>query len=96
MARPAYLTILHVRLTFGEVPDAPQRSLRSQTGLRPEPKRDLNHRVHRGHRGKKEQSSSDSLSVPSEFSVVKYFPCAEGTRLYLDKVAVDASSFFHL
>ncbi len=79
----AHMSVLVVDLTFGEVYDAPQRAppvLRSssaaeggrpQAGLRPEAKKDLNHRGHRGHREKKEDNCGDSFSVPSEFSVVK-------------------------
>ena len=62
MACMTYMSMSVVNLTFGEVYVAPKRAPRSQPGLWPESKKDLNHR---GHRVKKEKSSGDSLSVSS-------------------------------
>ena len=65
MACMTYMSVSVVDLTFGEVYDVPQRALpvlrsssateggRSEPGRRSEPKEDLNHRGHRGHREKK-------------------------------------------
>ena len=78
MSCMAHINGLIVDLTFGEVYDAPQRTPRSQPGLRPEPKKDLNHRGNRGHREKNEDSCGDSASVASESSVVKSIVYAEG------------------
>ena len=73
MACMARMSLLVVDLTFGEVYHVPQRALRSQPGLRPAPKKDLNHRG--SQRKKKEDNRGDSLSVSS---VVKNLTYAEG------------------
>ena len=80
----AHMSMLVVDLTFGEVYDEPQRA---PPGLRAETEKDLNHRGHRGHREKsKENNCGDSLSVSSEFSVVKKpFVCRRRTLILMQR-----------
>ena len=80
----AHMSMLVVDLTFGEVYDEPQRA---PPGLRAETEKDLNHRGHRGHREKsKENNCGDSLSVSSEFSVVKTpFVCRRRTLILMQR-----------
>jgi len=55
MACMTYMSMSVVNLTFGEVYVAPKRAPRSQPGLWPESKKDLNHRGHSSAFGRKQK-----------------------------------------